>query len=101
MEKRYMSRSIEEITEDWEVLFDEVNLSTLLTYPEKTDFGYWFEREIGTDWGWNEHEEYFENGEFDQTMCDVYFFEVTKDQLDMVSKREDWILEQRNKVSKT
>jgi len=96
-----MSRSIEEITEDWEVLFDEVNLSTLLTYPEKTDFGYWFEREIGTDWGWNEHEEYFENGEFDQTMCDVYFFEVTKDQLDMVSKREDWILEQRNKVSKT
>jgi hypothetical protein len=101
MEKRYMSKSIEEITEDWEVLFDEVNLSTLLTYPEKTDFGYWFEREIGTDWGWNEHEEYFENGEFDQTMCDVYFFEVTKDQLDMVRKREDWILEQRNKVSKT
>jgi hypothetical protein len=101
MEKRYMSKSIEEITEDWEVLFDEVNLSTLLTYPEKTDFGYWFEREIGTDWGWNEHETYFDNGEFDQTMCDVYFFEVTKDQLDMVRKREDWILEQRKKVDKT
>ena len=42
-------------------------------------------------------EEYFENGEFDQTMCDVYFFEVTEKELDMVREREDWILKQRGK----
>jgi len=92
-----MTKSVEEMLEGWDVRYDEVNLSTLLTIAEKTDFGYWFEREIGTDWGWNEHEEYFENGEFDQTMCDVYFFEVTEKELDMVRERENWILKQRGK----
>ena len=34
-----MSKSVEEIIEDWDVRYEEVNLSTLLTVAEKTDFG--------------------------------------------------------------
>jgi hypothetical protein len=30
-------------------------------------------------------------------MCDVYFFEVTQEQLEMVEERERWILKQRDK----
>ena len=92
-----MTKSVEEMLDDWEVLHDEVSLSTLLTFAEKTDFGYWFEREIGTEWGWNEHDEYVGDGVWNQTMCDVYFFEVTQEQLEMVEERERWILKQRDK----
>ena len=81
--------------EDFEFRHDEVTLSTLLTFPEKTDFGYWFEREIGTEWGWNEYEEYYNNGEFDQTMCGLYFFELSHSDLKKVEERENWVLEQR------
>ena len=82
--------------EDFEFRHDEVTLSTLLTFAEKTDFGYWFEREIGTEWGWNEYEEYFDsNGEFDQTMCGLYFFELSHSDLKKVEERENWVLEQR------
>ena len=82
--------------DDLEFRHDEFTLSTLLTFPEKTDFGFWFEREIGTEWGWNEYEEYFDsNGEFDQTMCGLYFFELTQSDLEKVQERENWVLKQR------